>query len=310
MIGRAWGAWGRFWFEPVSPSSICVFRVAFGVLSLLNSLLFLPDFMIWFSDGGAAPPGSVARVQPTLVLALLQRVHPGDGFYISLLLLEILGSGLVALGLFTKPSLLVVSLARLILHHRNPLLWHQVDILLRYYGPILLLCPCGEMYSLDRWLCRRGNPAAPLRHFAPWGQRMIELKLSLIYAEAFSGKIVGQSWLDGTAVYYATHFLEGVRHPVPAVMDHLVVYQALTYFTLAIEFSLAVLIWFPRLRYPILLGGLLFHLGIHAFISLDLLEPGVVIAYLCFVDPRDMERFVAACRGYAVFRMRSARAVK
>ena len=118
------------------------------------------------------------------------------------------------------------------------------------------------------------------------------MKLCLIYGEAFFGKIVATAWLNGSAVYFATHFPDGARYPVPALMDRLWVYQGLTYFTLLIEFSLTFLVWFRPLRYPVLLLGVLFHLGIHCFLNLDLLEFGAMIAFLCFVYPQDMERWV------------------
>ena len=270
-----------------------VFRIAFGVLSLLNTLLFLPDFLVWFGQDGAASLSSVARLQSGVFLDLLLRWRPGDGFYLLLLGLELVASALTIVGFWTRSSLAVVCLTRLILYQRNPLFWHQVDILLRYYGPMLLLTPAsGEMYSVDAWLRRRANPEAPVRHFSPWPQRLIQVKLALIYLEAFLGKMAGKAWWDGSAVYYATHFTEGSRVSLPGFLDALWVYQALTYFTLAIEFCLFSLIWFPRWRYRVLLGGVLFHLGIHLFIALDLLEFGVLAAYLCFVYPGDMERWV------------------
>jgi hypothetical protein len=289
--------WDRFWYEPVSASSICMFRIFFALLSVINALLYLPDFLVWFGDGGAAPLEVVSAYRPTVVRQALLWLHPSDRFYLLLIWLEIAASLLVLLGWRTKASLIVLWLVRLLLFHRNPALWHQVDILLRIYGTVLLFCPAGEMYSVDAVIRRRKDPSALPRLYPPWGQRLIQIKLSLIYGEAFLGKIVALFWLNGSAVYFATHFPDGARHPIPAFMDRLWVYQTLTYFTLAVEFSLFILIWVPRLRYPVLLAGTLFHLGIHWFLNLDLLEFGAMIAYLCFVAPRDMERAVSWAAG-------------
>jgi hypothetical protein len=61
------------------------------------------------------------------------------------------------------------------------------------------------------------------------------------------------------------------------------------WFTLALEFSLGVLIWFRRFRYPLLLLGLLFHLGIEYALNLPMFSWDVITGYILFVDPRDLD---------------------
>jgi hypothetical protein len=63
-----------------------------------------------------------------------------------------------------------------------------------------------------------------------------------------------------------------------------------SWFTLLLEFSLGVLIWFRRLRYPLLLIGVLFHLCLEYALNLPMFEWDVLSAYVLFVDPADMER--------------------
>jgi hypothetical protein len=298
--------WDRFWFEPISPSSIAVFRMAFAVLSLLNALYFLPDFMTWFGSHGVTPLAAVGKLRTLLLTRLLVSLDPGDAFFWGILWLQIATSLTVLIGWQTRASLVLLWVTRLVLFHRNPYMWHQIDIFLRIYNFLLLFCPSGGALSLDEWLRRRDDPKARPRYFAPWGQRMIQLQMSLIYAEAFVGKLAGKTWLDGTAVYYATHFTDGMRHSVPPFMDHLWVYQALTYFTLAIELSLCLLVWIRPLRYPVLLAGTAFHLGIHWFLHLDLLELGAMLPFLCFLDPPDVDRWLGAA-GRSIGRWRPER---
>jgi hypothetical protein len=64
--------------------------------------------------------------------------------------------------------------------------------------------------------------------------------------------------------------------------------KAITWFTLLAEFSLGVLIWFSRLRYPVLLLGLLFHLGIEYALNLPMFAWDVLAAYVLFIDPADL----------------------
>jgi hypothetical protein len=67
-------------------------------------------------------------------------------------------------------------------------------------------------------------------------------------------------------------------------------------FTLLLEFSLGVLIWFRRLRYPLLLIGVLFHLCLEYALNLPMFEWDVLSAYVLFVDPADLERVLRALR--------------
>lgn len=285
-------AWNRFWFQPISTSSISVFRIFFGILSGLSASFYLEDCQIWFGLDGPLPPETVSRHSPALLGDLILSLHWGSEVYLALLWIKILACLAVTLGMYTRTSLFILWLADILLYLRNPLFWHHGDTLLRVYGTVLLFCPAGEMYSVDSWRRRRDNPEQKPRYFAPWGQRLIQAKLSIVYVEAFFGKIVAPRWLDGSAVYYATHFPDGNRHPIPAWMDHLWVYHALTGSTLLIEFSLMALIWFRPLRYVVLAMGVLFHLGIHWFLHLDLLEFAAMLGFIAFIYPEDMESFV------------------
>lgn len=252
--------------------------------------------MMWYGADGVTPMSTVAQVRPVAINIVLRDLGLSDAFWWSVLWAHILLSLSVIFGFYTRTSMVLLYLSRLLLFHRNPFMPHQVDIFMRIYGFPLMFAPAGEMYSVDAWKKSQADPSWRPRHLAPWAQRMIQLQLTCIYAEAFLGKIVSKTWLSGDAVYYATHFYDGLRNTVPPWLDHLWVYEFMTYFTLGIEFSLCVLIWIPRLRYSVLVGGVLFHLGIHWLIHLDLLEFAAMFPFLCFVRPQDMERWIGAIR--------------
>lgn len=279
--------WSRFWFEPTSPGPVCLFRIFFGILALVNGLLYMPDFLTWFGAQGAAPMEAIQKIHPAPWLTFLLWWKPGDAFFAALLFTYLVATFFVIIGLRTQFSLIVVWLLLISFYQRNPEMWHHVDILLRIFALALVFAPAGEMYSVDSWL---KDPPSPPRRFAPWAQRLIQFQMCMVYLEAFCGKMGGEKWRSGSAVYYATHFPDGMRTAVPAFLDHGWFYSSMTYFTLGIEFCLCFLVWYRPWRYWILLVGLIFHLGIHYFLNLDLLEFGIMITYICFLDPPDIER--------------------
>lgn len=89
------------------------------------------------------------------------------------------------------------------------------------------------------------------------------LQLCLAYFVTFLNKIHNPFWANGTANYYNfnTEAFQGTNLNSSLASSHLFVYIS-TYFTLLFEGSFAFLIWFKRCRIPLLIGGLLLHLGI------------------------------------------------
>lgn len=253
-------------------------RIAVGLLTFVNGLLYLPDFLAWFGSEGATPWDLVSQGTPTLSQITLRYLPTQDWIYSGILAIILVGSLMVTVGYKTRVSLFLTWLAQLLLYHRNPFYFHHVDVLVRAYLFCLLLSPCADHYSLDS----KGRPQPSDK--PPFAQRMVQVQVCLIYLEGVFGKLLQPEWLNGTAVYYALHFPDGMHHLVPAWMDHLWCYQFLTYSTLLIEASLALGLWVRGLRPVLIPVGILFHLGIQYFLNLDLLEFGMIVGYLAFTE--------------------------
>jgi hypothetical protein len=119
---------------------------------------------------------------------------------------------------------------------------------------------------------------------------MIQIELALLYFVTFWWKSTGAAWVNGTAVYYLNHLTEYQGLPLPSWFQHPVFEKLGSWLTLAIEFSLGVLIWFKELRYPVLLLGLLFHLFLEYRLDVPLFQWTVLSAYVLFIDPHDLDR--------------------
>ena len=125
---------------------------------------------------------------------------------------------------------------------------------------------------------------------------MIQLQLALLYFASFCWKLKGNTWLQGTALYYVIHLQSIARFPIPGWIEQPAILKLGTWFTLLLEFSLGILIWFRRLRYPLLLIGILFHLSIEYSLNLPMFEWDVLSAYVLFVYPEDIERVLRVLR--------------
>jgi len=283
--------WKRFWFEPVPTSTLGVVRAVFGLVVLAWTLSLAPDLFTFFSRRGII----AAHLNIPLEIGLL-RWFPGNGMVVGLFVALVLASVCLVVGYRTRLASLVVFLGVLSFEHRNPFVFNSGDGLVRLIAFYLMLAPAGASLSLDRW--RRARDRFwefPAR--APWALRLIQVQLSIVYAATVWAKVRGTDWNDGTAVSYALGIADIDRIHLPL---HLVMSPALmnlaTYGALAIEASLAVLLWNRRAR-PWVVGlGILLHLGIDVTIMVGFFSFALFTAYLAFVPEDTMAAWLLARR--------------
>jgi hypothetical protein len=153
----------------------------------------------------------------------------------------------------------------------------------------LMLVPTGAALSLDRW--RRARDRFwefPAR--APWALRLIQIQISVVYVTSVWSKMQGDTWNSGTAVYYAIGVQDVQRFPVPSfVLHNVLIINLLTYGTLALEASIAVLVWNKKARPYVLLMGVALHLAMDYALLITFFSYIVIVSYTAFVSPQWVE---------------------
>jgi hypothetical protein len=296
-VPKLWELWRKFWFEPQSPTPVALFRIFFGLLLLQSTLIHVgPDLFLWYGAHGPLPIEAIKSYwwwnQPHFDLFLL--LPPTNQGVLIFFSIFVLACVFLTLGLFTRYAAIIVSLALVSMHNHQPFNINGGDSMLRLYSLYLVFSEAGAAISLDRLIKRFKHPtfgeeSLPMP-VAPWGQRMIQVQMSLAYWQTFCHKISGTQWLDGTAVYYAVRLDDMMRYSLPFVYDNLFMCKILTWFTLVIEFALFTFVWYKDLRYVVLLGGLLLHLGIEYSLNLPVFEWAFMIGYVTFVYPEDLAK--------------------
>ena len=284
-------AWNHFFFTPQSPVPISLFRIIFGVCVCCTVILLHSDWLDWFGVHSWVSLSTMTTVEPGARLNLFT-VMPQDDRWIGAFFWFFLGFAvLLTAGLWTRVSSVVVFLCLNSIQQRNLFMTHGGDTFLRVAGFFLMFAPAGAAFSLDRLIrVRRGLEGIETLPRAPWAQRMIQFELSLLYFTSFWWKMKGNTWPDGTALYYITHIHALSRFPVPAWIQYPAILKAGSWFTLVLEFCLGVLIWFRPFRYPLLLLGLFFHLSLEYAFNIPMFQWDVLAAYVLFIDPVDLGR--------------------
>lgn len=290
MKGLARG-WERFWFEPTSTATLGVVRIAFGVVAFFWTLSLAPDLMNFFSRD------SFIAAQPSnrFWIGILSPSAP-DWLVLVVFVVTLVAAACLIVGFRTRLAAVLVFIGVLSFERRNPFVFNAGDVLVRNLAFYLMLAPAGVALSIDG--LRRGRERFwEFQTRAPWALRLIQVQLSVVYFATVWAKVRGNDWNDGTAVSFALRLDDLARFGVPKwFATSEAVSNLLTFGTLAVEASLAVLVWNRKARPWVLAAGVLMHGLIALNIMVGFFTLAMFTAYLAFVPAETMERALARVR--------------
>jgi hypothetical protein len=276
-------------------------RIALGALVLYQLLARWPDReLLWGPDGlyphwlyerdllAAGAPSLLAVGSPLLF-------HAVYGVGVLVALLYLLGWQTRWIGVWLYA--LVWSLVK-----RNPLLLTGGDTLVLVMLPFVLLLDTAAYLSADAGWRRLGAPAPPpprplaaVLHNVALG--CVFAQLALFYGFAGIYKLLGETWLGATAVYYTLRLPEFARPGLSELLyrDRTLV-ALLTYATLVFELTAPLLLWSRRTRWLVTLQALAFHLFIACFMSLVVFSAQALVFQLALHDDGAYRRLAARLR--------------
>jgi hypothetical protein len=285
-----------FFLVPISTKPIALFRILYGLCVSATLLLLHTDWNEWFGVHSWISASTMSTFEPEARLNLFRIIPNNDRWIDGFFWFALLSSVLLIAGLGTRLMSIVVFLCVTSIYQREPFITHGGDSFLRVAGFFLIFAPAGLSFSLDSAIRRwSGRPWESSPRRSPWAQRMIQFELAILYFVSFCWKIQGHSWWNGTALYYVTHLRELQRFPIPHSLLAPWILRLGGWFTLALEFSLGVLIWFRPFRYPLLMLGLIFHLTLEYALNIPMFQWDILAAYILFVDPDDWRHQRCRC---------------
>jgi len=207
------------------------------------------------------------------------------------------GIALIAgiLGFYTRHAMFFILIGLVSLHQRNIWFLSSSEVLMRIVCVYMLFAPAGKSLSLDAYFAKKeGRPWSQIH--SPWVMRLIQVQLSVVYIWTVWHKLKGDTWIDGTALYYASRLESMTNFPVPFLFDSIFFIKLMTWGTLVLELALGTLIWFKEFRKPLLVAGVLFHLGIEYTMSIPFFEIVMMVLLFTFVQPIEVERALVSLR--------------
>jgi hypothetical protein len=284
--------WNTFWFRPEPTSTIAVVRIAFGFVATLWTVSQAPNLVTFYGPAGVLPTPPEPGTWGWSLLGLSDHAP----VLFALWVVTLLGAVGVMIGFRTRLATVLLFVGVLSFERRDPEILNAGDFLLRNLAFYFVFAPAGEALSVDRWRrARHRFWEFPLR--APWALRLMQIQLSVIYFATLWGKLQGDLWRDGSAVSYALRVGDIHRFPTPGfVTGSVVLTELLTFGTLLLELSLAVLVWNRVLRPWVLALGVLLHLLIAFSIMVGFFTMLMLTTYLAFVPPETARNLVLTGR--------------
>ena len=281
-------------FLTIDPRTLAALRVALALLLLVDFGKRVADVSTWYTNAGLLPNHRLlwrpeTQHQISYLYALFTTNQVRAAFAITLVIYLCF-----LVGFRTRLMHVLSWFALLSLHTRTSMLVNGGDYV---FGTLLLwtmFLPLGARFSIDRWLAETRDPQVP----EPQPVKSLVvlallLQISVIYFFNAAHK-TGETWHDGSAVYYMLHQARIVTALGLWARDHvpLMLLQGLSYATLVIEYALPALVLCPWFLWPRRLAFFLiwsFHGSIALLANLGLFSPVMMVFATILLGPADWD---------------------
>jgi uncharacterized membrane protein YphA (DoxX/SURF4 family) len=295
--------WQRFWFLPRDPATLCVIRICVGLLLLYTHAVWTLDWGGFFGPQGWLDQAArreqymmPAGVEPPPMIRWtwthfdwIQNQSVLWGLHWAALGVFTL----LVLGVWSRPVAFVSWLITISYTQRNPQAMFGLDGINTMLSMYLWLGPCGAWYSVDAWWKRKkeqgrgGDPVQrpiELSITANIAIRLIQCHMCLIYLFSALGKLQGESWWVGTAIWGAVANREYQSWDATWLATWPLLGSAITHITVLWELTYPVLVW-PRLWRPLVLAMALgVHLGIGLWMGMMSFGLAMIVGNMAFVE--------------------------
>jgi hypothetical protein len=277
--------WNDFFYSSTEAHALSIFRLLLGFFLTLNAVALIPDIDLWFH-----PFNSLVSLQRSMGLYNSARINlffwlaPSESVTYIIVFSYLISSISFMLGYKTRISALIAFVCLASMQNRMYSILNSGDTVMRCMLFPMLFAPSNRLYSIDSIIAKRSGESfstiIPITTV-----RLLQLQFSLVYLATTLFKLKGYDWVDGTAVYYSSRLVSFQRVVIPYIFDYMFLIKFATWTALIIEGAMGSLVWIKEFKYPVLIAGLILHIGIEITMSIGFFEWIMMSAYLLFVDP-------------------------
>lgn len=305
-LGRISQAWNTFWFTPRDPFALCVMRLLVGWMAFYTTFVWgieAESFLFPHGYNSAEFVSEYLREWEGPYALSFWFYVPVDWIYpVHYLCLAITFCFMI--GLFTRTTSILSLIIVISYAYRARFSNYGLDQILAILTLYLCIAPSGAYLSVDRLIRRYRSLARNLKQglsavpdqptpsiAATIATRFTQLHYCVIYLAAGTGKLQGDSWWDGTAMWRSLANAEYQTLDLTFLAYFPWFTEFMTHLTIAWEISFAFLIWRPLTRPVVMLLGLGMHFGIGLLMGMWTFATCMMFGYLMFVEPHTVRAF-------------------
>ena len=264
---------------------LSVIRILTGLLLLYSLAVWTLELSTFFATEGLVP---LDYRQLSKMGYAWSHLDWFAGSSTRLLVVHCIGMFVVVLftaGVQTRVTSILAALIAISYSNRSIGADFGLDQILTFLCMYCAIGNSGGAYSIDRMLAFGKSVPAPLPSATTTiAIRLIQIHLCVVYFFAAIGKLQGDTWWTGEAVWWAMACYEYQQIDMTWLAKYLPLVNAMTLLSLFWELLYPALIW-PRLTRPIMLvAAVMVHLGIG--LCMGMMEFGLVmlVANMAFLE--------------------------
>jgi Vitamin K-dependent gamma-carboxylase len=295
--------WDRFWFTPSPPHTLAAIRILGGAMLLYTHAVWTINLDAFLGPHSWLTSETVSLMNrgpddANYALSYLYWVRSPTALW----MLHFAALAVIAMlivGLFTRATSVLVWIITLSYCHRLTGTLFGLDQINAFIATYLMFGDSGGVWSLDRWLAAHRGLESPVRSTIGTNIaiRLLQLHMCVIYLFGGIGKMRGEMWWDGSALWFAFANLEYQSLDMTWMVKHRWLLALLTHVTVFWETFYCFFVW-PKLTRPICLTlAVLVHLGIAVCLGMKTFGLVMIIGNIAFVYPETVRHVVSRfCR--------------
>jgi len=251
--------YSNLWEKQVSPIGLSVFRIVYNIVLFLE-VLFIYRYKELFFD----PIPFLEPAQMDISLPLI---------------LWMLTIVCLILGYKTRYAAIINYVFTLVF--MSTLTSFEYHMHYAYAGVNLLLVflPVSNIISIDALInVEKRKSVSSVYYLLP-----VFIGIGFVYFDSIFFKLSSQIWKNGMGMWLPASLPQASVFRFQGILDSEVFARVAGYYTFFFEFVFIFTFWFKKFRIPLLLSGIVLHLGILITFSIPLFAWGVIAIYLIMV---------------------------
>jgi hypothetical protein len=199
---------------------IAFFRIAVGIIALLDLFSMRDGFKLFFSNNDVIVPQKLQYLFTEYfdylneIYSFLEKNNLVNFFYKSVIISYVIFLLLLVFGLMSRFSSIMAIIFQLIIFKSIAIYNFGYDHFLTMSLFYCILFPVGKVYSVDNLLFRKNKEIVLEFDYS----RIIQFHLTLVYVFSGLAKIVSKTWWNGEAMWRAVSSVYDDYFKIPAII--------------------------------------------------------------------------------------------